>query len=90
MKFADKNRKGEIFTNDMSEDNPNTILEIHFCTSYTQVVVQKQEIDDKGVTKYITEDIIIPNKSSDEFEQAIDFIAVSGDEIGEWCELAEV
>ena len=90
MKFAVKNRRGEIFTNDMSEDNPNSILEIHFCTSYTQVVVQKQETDDDGVTKYVKEDIIIPIKSPDGFGQAIDFMAVSGDEIGEWCELVGV
>ena len=87
MLFAVKNKNGEVFTNDMSEDNQNKILEIHFCTSYTQVVAQRKESDDEGNTVYLTEDIIIPAENADEWSQAIDFIAVGGDEEGKWAEL---
>jgi hypothetical protein len=34
---------GKIFTSDMSDPYGDVIIEIHFCTSYTQVIVQDKE-----------------------------------------------
>lgn len=34
-------KDGKIFTNDMTEKE--SIYEIHFCTSYTQVLVQEED-----------------------------------------------
>lgn len=74
-----KDSKGKVFSNDMSQFE--CIIEIHFCTSYTQVVVQEKD-DEEDKTIY--RDIIIPIKNDNELEQAIDFIAVKSDEIGSW------
>ena len=62
-----------VFSSDMSGDD--SIIEIHFCTSYTQVVVQEM-IEGKGVCH----DIICPPLGST--PNPIDFIATQGDEIG--------
>ena len=42
-----RDRDGKIFSSDMSDDNRCSILQIHFCTSYTQVVVQDLDSDEK-------------------------------------------
>ena len=40
-------KDGQVFTSSMSDDNLFCILEIHFCTSYTQV-----EVYDRSVKPY--------------------------------------
>ena len=69
-----KDKEGQVFSSDMK--NEFAIIEMHFCTSYTQAIVQFP--DEEG---YQTKDIIIPTEKND-LESAIDFIAVSEDEIG--------
>ena len=49
-----RNHDGKVFTSDMSKDD--CILEIHFCTSYTQVICY--ELDEDGSLQQI--DIICP------------------------------
>lgn len=74
-----KDSKGKIFSNDMS--NFECIIEIHFCTSYTQVIVQEK---DEETNKTINRDIIIPIENKNDLEQVVDMIAVTSDEIGSW------
>ena len=38
-----RHRDGKVFTSDMSNPYGDVIIEIHFCTSYTQVIVQDKE-----------------------------------------------
>ena len=72
-----RDSKGKVFSNDMS--NFECIIEIHFCTSYTQVVVQEKDTE---TNKTINRDIVIPIENENSIEQAIDMIAVKTDEIG--------
>ena len=65
---------GRVFTSDMSQDD--LILEIHFCTSYTQVVVQTKAEDGK----FPTAEIICPPIGT--VANPIDLIATQGDETG--------
>lgn len=74
-----KDSKGKVFSNDISQFE--CIIEIHFCTSYTQVVVQEKDSEED---KTVRKDIIIPIKNGNKLEQAIDFLAVKNDEIGSW------
>ena len=76
-----KDKEGNIYTNNMSKSNDKSILEIHFCTSYTQVVVQDTIVNDEGVTIYSEKDIIIPLENPN----WADMIAVDDNEIGEWA-----
>jgi len=46
-----RDRDGKIFTNDMSAKE--SIYEIHFCTSYTQVRVQELDEDGKLLSREI-------------------------------------
>lgn len=83
MKIAVKDREGNIYTNDMSDENKQSIIEIHFSTSYTQVIVQDQIVDDEGSDRFLTKDIIIPIEQ-DGLGYVIDMMAVKDYEIGEW------
>ena len=65
-----------VFTNDMSNDE--CILEIHFCTSYTQVIVQEK--NSHGYL--VTSDIICNPVGSNEYW--VDLIAVQDSTIGEF------
>jgi hypothetical protein len=75
-------KTGEIFSNSMDKDNKNTILSIHFCTSYTQVCVQEEVVEEDGTTKYPSYDLIIPLLNSK--ENWVDLIAIKDDTKGEW------
>lgn len=66
---------GKVYTNDMSNENKMCILEIHFCTSYTQVIVQ-DEIDGK----FTTHDIICDPVGTK--PNLVDLIAIQDDETG--------
>lgn len=80
IKIKDK-KTGTIYTNDMGADNKNCILEIHFCTSYTQVKVQSEK-ESHGKTIFPTHDIMLsPVKSKANF---VDLIAIQNDNEGEW------
>ena len=46
-----RNSDGKIFTNNMSERE--SIYEMHFCTSYTQVMIQEEDEDGKLKSKEI-------------------------------------
>ena len=74
-----RDSKGKVFSNDMN--NIECIIEIHFCTSYTQVIVQEKDLE---TDKTITRDIIIPIENDSVLEQTIDMIAIKSDEIGSW------
>ena len=76
-----KDKEGNVYTSDMSKENDKSILEMHFCTSYTQVIVQDTIIDENGKTIYPEKDIIIPLEGGN----WVDMIAVDEDEIGEWA-----
>lgn len=83
MKLAIKDHEGNVYTNNMNDKR--VILEIHFCTSYTQAVVQEEVVDEEGNSKFMTKDIIIPNKENEgTLESSLDFIAVNEDELGSW------
>lgn len=75
-----KDYEGNLYTNEMF-NNDRTILEMHFCTSYTQVIVQTIETDENGKQTYPEKNIIIPLENA----SWVDMIAVSEDEIGEWA-----
>lgn len=87
MKIAVSDNEGNVYTNntDNMHDGDKTIIEIHFSTSYTQLIVQDLIEDDKGNKSYPTKDIIIPIEDADGLSQAIDMIAVSSNEIGSWA-----
>jgi len=71
------NVTGKIYSNDMSENNNLSILEIHFCTSYTQVEVQ--EINNgKGLTHTIC---IQPLGTKPNW---IDLVAIQDSNAGSW------
>ncbi len=69
---------GEIYEFNRS-GNGNCILEIHYCTSYFQFVVQK-EIEKDGIKKYSQKDLCYIFKNVN----LIDLIAVNDDEL---CEI---
>ena len=68
-----RDKDGEVFTSDMSTSRG--IIEIHFCTSYTQVIIQ-EEIDGKFPESHI----ICPPEGSE--PSWIDQIATVGDDTG--------
>lgn len=70
-------KSGHIYTNDMSDNNNHSILEMHFCTSYTQASVQ-----DRIGSKYITRNVILPPMGST--PDPLDYIALADESHGEW------
>ena len=75
-----KDKEGSIFT--MPSNSPKCILEVHYSTSYYQFIVQYPTIDEHGIERFFTKNIIVPLNE----ENWIDFIAVDSDEIGELLE----
>ena len=75
------NKTGVIYTSDMSDENKHSILNINFCTSYTQVEVQDEILED-GELIYPTHDIIL--KPSGGKVNWVDLIAIKDDNDGEW------
>jgi len=73
---------GVIYSSDMSDGNKHTITALNFCTSYTQVTVQDEIIDEGGVKKYPEKDLIIPPIGTN--PNWIDLIATQNDNEGEW------
>ncbi len=69
-----RNSDGKVFTTDMSKDE--SIYEMHFCTSYTQVMIQ--ELDENGT---LTHKAIICNPVGTT-PSPIDLIATQEDETG--------
>ena len=69
-----RDRDGKIFTSDMSAEE--SIYEIHFCTSYTQVRVQ--ELDEDGKLKSL--DIICKPEGTQ--SSWVDLISVQDDDTG--------
>lgn len=69
-----RDRDGKVFTNNMSAKE--SIYEIHFCTSYTQVKVQ--ELDEDGNLKSL--DIICNPEGTK--ANCIDLIATQNDDTG--------
>lgn len=65
---------GKVFTNNMSERE--CIYEIHFCTSYTQVMIQEEDEEGKLKSKEI---ICAPLGTK---ANPVDLIATQDDEIG--------
>ena len=78
IKVKDKTTN-KVYTNEM--DNDCCITEIHFCTSYTQVVVQ-DVINKDGKTTYPNHDVILPPLKSEPYW--VDLIAIQNSNIGEW------
>ena len=56
------------------------IVEIHFSTSYTQVVVQDEVVSESGCVSWPVHDLIIPIKNSN----WVDLIATQDDDEGEF------
>jgi len=71
-----RHRDGKVFTTDMSKDDG--IYEMHFCTSYTQVMIQ--EADDEGRLKN-SEIICKPVGTEPNW---VDLIATQDDDTGEF------
>ena len=69
-----RNSDGKIFTNNMSERE--SIYEIHFCTSYTQVMIQEEDEEGKLKSKGIICDPVGTKPNP------IDLIAAQDDETG--------
>ncbi len=65
---------GKIFTNDMSERDG--IYEIHFCTSYTQVMIQEEDENGKLKSKEIICNTVGTKPNP------VDLIATQDDETG--------
>jgi hypothetical protein len=78
IKVMDK--EGNIYSTDLSSNK--CIYEIHFSTSYTQFEVQEVVIDSDGNKLYKKKSVIVPVEGKDDLATAIDFLAVSDDEIG--------
>lgn len=70
-----RKRDGAVFSSDMGDDEPRSILAMHFCTSYTLV-----EVQDMGVTGRET-DIYLPPVGS--IPSPIDWIALADCDEGE-------
>ncbi len=75
MKISVKDREGNIYSMPTNELD-NSILAVHYCTSYYQFEVQSA-IGDNG--KRIFKDIIVLTDNP----SLVDLIAVDDDEIGE-------
>ena len=73
---------GKVYSNDMSDKNKQSILEIHFCTSYTQVKVQDTIETEQGNFAYPEHDIILPPLGSK--VNWVDLIATQYDNKGHW------
>jgi len=71
-----RTKDGKIFTSDMSKFE--NIIEIHFCTSYTQVIIQEKDEDNKLQLKDI---ICNPIGTESDF---IDMIAVQSNDVGKF------
>lgn len=69
-----RNSDGKVFTNDMSEREG--IYEIHFCTSYTQVMIQEEDESGKLESKAIICDPVGTKQNP------VDLIATQDDEAG--------
>lgn len=72
IKVLDK-ETGVVYTNNMSDKNKHCILELHFCTSYTQIVVQ-DELDGN----YNTHEIFVEPVGSK--SNMLDLIAIKDDD----------
>lgn len=83
MRIAVKDINGQLYTNDMSDNNKHVIIEMHFCTSYTQIIVQ-DTVEEGEKTIYPTKNVIVPLES-DTLDYALDMMAITDDEIGEWA-----
>ena len=81
LKIKDK-VTGVIYTNDMSDSNKHVILALNFCTSYTQVTVQDEIIDEGGNKEYPSKDIILPPMGTK--PNWVDLIATQEDNEAEW------
>ena len=78
-------RTGKVYDSSMKSDA--SILEIHFCTSYTEVIVQDEIVNDSGNKSYPTHSIFIPVESNSSW---IDLIAIQNDDEGEFVNNGEV
>jgi len=82
---------GNVFTNDMTEDNDRIIYEIHFCTSYTQVLTQSRVVNDEGETIINNGEIFIEcGDTADDLAKALDFVAIPSGSNGEWADLCAI
>lgn len=70
---------GIIYSSDMSDSNKHSILEMNFCTSYTEAVVQ----DERDGT-YPTHSIILPPIGTS--PNWVDMTATQEEALGEWVE----
>ena len=80
LKIRDK-KTGVIYSSNMSDENKHSIINMSFCTSYTQVEVQ-DEIEENGKKSWPTHDIILPPIGS--VVNWVDLIATQNDNEGEW------
>ena len=71
-----RHRDDKVFTTDMSESEG--IYEMHFCTSYTQVMIQ--ELDESG--RLQSKEIICEPVGTE--PNCIDLIATQDDDTGEF------
>lgn len=78
IKVMDK--EGNIYSTDLN--SKKFIHAIYFSTSYTEFEVQEEYKNDEGETRYINKSIIVPVEGKDDLATAIDFMAVSDNEIG--------
>lgn len=78
MKISVKDKYGNIYSMPTNEFD-NSILAIHYCTSYYQFEVQTAS-NDEGKRTY--KDIIVLSENP----TLVDLIAISDDEIGEIIE----
>lgn len=69
-----RNKDGKIFTTDMSARD--RIYEMHFCTSYTQVMIHEEVEGGFSMSK----EIICPAFGTN--PNPIDLIAIQGDDTG--------
>ena len=83
LKIKDLNN-GKIYSNDMSNQNTQSILYMNFCTSYTEVKVQ-DEIDNDGKRSFPKHTVILPPYGvSLKDINWVDLIAIQEDARGEW------
>ena len=77
-------RNGKVYSNDMSNQNTQSILSIHFCTSYTEIEVQ-DEIDNNGIKSFPKHTVILPPYGVALKDiNWVDLIAIQGEARGEW------
>lgn len=72
-----KDKDGNVYS--MPSETDKCILEIHYCTSYIQFIVQDVVIDDDGNKKYPTKNIVVILDENN----WIDLMAIKDNEIGE-------